>query len=188
MAGVGKDYVFAEMLAPANLVVTKVVAFAPGTAAMAMNGVYSFNVTCQTPTDTYPGAITITAGNTGFANIGLPAGSSACEVTEDGKAIPAAPVNTQWLPATYQQPDQGAVVAGGVLNATMTNTLASTISGLSVSLQVQGGPAGYVPAPRAGLCHMRQARSRHALPRVRNRVCAGERSCGDRRCSGRCHL
>ena len=147
MAGVGKDYVFAEMLAPANLVVTKVVAFAPGTAAMAMNGVYSFNVTCQTPTDTYPGAITITAGNTGFANIGLPAGSSACEVTEDGQALPAAPVNTQWLPATYQQPDQGAVVAGGVLNATMTNTLASTIGGLSVSLQVQGGPAGYVPAP-----------------------------------------
>ena len=111
------------VLAPARLTVTKTVT----PATVAVTGSFPFTVSCQTPAQTYPGSVTISAGNTGTAQVDIPAGSSACQLSETLASRPAAPVNYQWQDPVYVQPAQTVAAPGAALTASITNPLVSTM-------------------------------------------------------------
>ena len=92
--------------------------------AITANLSFPFSIACSTPTASYSGTVTVNAnalsGSTTVAAV--PAGSSACAITEG--AQPTAPTGYAWGTPTYTQPT-GTMGAGGTLTGTVFNPLAA---------------------------------------------------------------
>ena len=92
--------------------------------AITANLSFPFSIACSTPTASYSGSVTVNAnalsGSTTVAAV--PAGSSACAITEGTQ--PTAPTGYTWGTPTYTQPT-GTMAAGGTLTGTVFNPLAA---------------------------------------------------------------
>jgi uncharacterized repeat protein (TIGR01451 family) len=101
---------------------------------------FNYSMSCQNPTATYTGTITVAAGATtgSAAAFNVPAGSTNCTVTETG--VPSAPTNYSWGTVTYTQP--GTIPASGTASGNITNPLNRNQVTITANKTITGGPSG----------------------------------------------
>jgi uncharacterized repeat protein (TIGR01451 family) len=99
---------------------------------------FPFSVTCQTPSGTYNGTVTVPANQSqGSVDVPIPVLSTNCQMTEGVR--PAAPANYTWGPVTYDQPSQEAMTSGGSITGTIRNPLDPNPGKLIVTKHIAGG-------------------------------------------------
>ncbi len=134
-----------------TLTVSKIITGAPMgfNPAAATFGVFA---TCNLPAANtrYPTTGTVPLSVTTPAVItGIPNGAS-CTVTEDTTTRPTPPTGFGWSAPTYVQPTVN-IIAGGNVNASVTNPLTPLNGTLTVTKTITGAPQGYTPASSFGV-------------------------------------
>ena len=114
---------FTNMLTgnPGTLTVSKTITGPAGFPAV--TGSFPFTVACLTPTASYSGSVVVSAGNTGNTTLSMPAGSSACVISETLSSRPAAPAGYAWAAPTYTQPNAAPLAAAGTMTGAIVNPL-----------------------------------------------------------------
>ena len=129
------------MANPGALVVTKRLTGA----IFASSTSYNFSVACSNPSGSYPGVVTVPANaSSGQSTVGIPVGSTSCQITEDIGTRPLPPTNYLWGNPTYIQPSATAMGVGGTASGEISNPLLPTPASLSL------GKAGPVAMTSGG--------------------------------------